>query len=121
SASLSGAISGRATRWREYLETAAGADVVAAVDDGSPALVSKGGYGYFACWADGGLLHNLMSHPAAGPGLPTATLPDFIRLRRAGNLTFAFNYGPDAWTIPEKHDFVLGGQEIAPFSLSAWR
>lgn len=96
-------------------------NVVATFDDGSPALVSQGNYAYLAYWADGELLGNLMSHLAAGLYLPTAALPDFIRLRSAGNLTFAFNYGPDAWTIPEERQFVLGDQEIAPFSLSAWK
>lgn len=121
SASLAGAITGPATRWREHLETATDADVVATFEDGSPALVSKGRYLYLACWAEGTLLGDLMSYLAISLDLQTTALPDFIRLRRAGNLTFAFNYGPDAWTVPGEREFVLGGREIAPFSLSAWK
>ncbi|NTI83818.1 beta-galactosidase [Agrobacterium rhizogenes] len=120
-ASLAGAVNGQATRWREHIETQSDATVVATFEDSAPALVSKGRYLYLACWADGALLGNLMSYLASSLDLSTTAIPDFIRLRRAGKLTFAFNYGPDAWTIPGEQDFVLGGQEIAPFSLSAWK
>ena len=120
-ASLAGAVNGQATRWREHIETQSDATVVATFEDGAPALVSKGRYLYLACWADGALLGNLMSYLASSLDLSTTAIPDFIRLRRAGKLTFAFNYGPDAWTIPGEQDFVLGEQEIAPFSLSAWK
>jgi beta-galactosidase len=121
SASLVGLVNGQATRWREHLETQSDTNVVSTFEDGSPALVSKGRYVYLACWADGALLGNLMSYLATSLDLQTTAMPDFIRLRRAGNVTFAFNYGPDAWTIPGEREFVLGGQEIAPFSLSAWK
>ncbi|MBB5575500.1 beta-galactosidase [Rhizobium paranaense] len=119
--SLSGAIDGQATRWREYIETAADAKVETTFEDGLPALVSKGRYRYLACWIEGAALQDLMQYLANGLDLQTVALPDFIRYRSAGELTFAFNYGPDAWSIPETQEFVMGGQQVPPFSLSAWR
>lgn len=121
SVSVAGAVNGQSTRWREDLEAQSDANVVAIFQDGGPALVSKGRYLYLACWADGDLLGSLMSYLSAKLDLQTTKLPDFIRLRRVGNLTFAFNYGPDAWTILGEREFVLGEQEITPFSLSAWK
>ncbi|MFS8055033.1 beta-galactosidase [Rhizobium sp. BR 317] len=119
--SLSGAIHGQATRWREYIETAADAKVEATFEDGLPALVSKGRYRYLACWIEGPSLRDLMQDLSNGLDLQTVALPDFVRYRSAGELTFAFNYGPDAWSIPETQEFVMGGQQVPPFSLSAWR
>ena len=39
---------------------------------------------------------------------------------RIGELTFAFNYGEEAWEGPEA-EYVLGTRHIGPQSLAAWR
>lgn len=121
SVSVVGAFIGQSTRWREYLEATADAVVEAVFEDGGPALISNGRYHYLACWIEGLPLTELMVHLANKTDMKAGMLPDAIRYRRAGNLTFAFNYGPDAWLVPEQQDFVLGGREIPPFSLSAWK
>jgi beta-galactosidase len=42
-------------------------------------------------------------------------LPADIRLRRRGGLTFAFNYGNDAWDVPSSlGSVVIGNQRLEP-------
>lgn len=61
-----------------------------------------------------------MAYLADAAGLVTERLPDHVRLRRRGELTFAFNYGEEAWEGPEA-EYVLGTRHIGPQSLAAWR
>ena len=111
---VTGEVAGAAIRWREWLDTAL--PVRARFADGYPALVGDERRLYLGCWPDATLLAALVELL-----LPeTPALPDTIRLRRRGDLTFAFNYGETAWQAPAGR-FVLGGPEVAPRSLAAWR
>ena len=115
-----GQISGQAQRWREWLVT--GLPVRASFADGAPALVHAGHRFYLACWPDEHLLAAtlrllLVDHA----GLSTVELPPHVRLRRRGDLTFAFNYGPHAWDGPPGADYRLGGPSVAPQDLACWR
>lgn len=116
---VSGAVTGSAIRWREYVE--AEGEVLATFANGDPALTVKGRHHYLACWADEALLSSLMVHLARQAGLSTVEIPDFIRLRRRGDLTFAFNYGTTDWACPAGADYVLGGPVLAPQQVAAWR
>ena len=92
---VAGAISGHAERWREVVETRA--ETLANFADGAPALVASDNYLYLACWPDAGALGSLMALLCRKAGLSTIALPADVRLRRRGDLTFAFNYGETPW------------------------
>jgi beta-galactosidase len=113
-------ISGRAERWREWLTTALPA--LASFADGTPALVQSGSRYYLGCWPDEDLLAATLEHLLVRhAGLPAIPLPPQVRLRRRGDLTFAFNYGPEPWQGPADADYLLGGPSLPPQDLACWR
>ena len=120
SEAVTGAVSGTAIRWREYVE-ANGAKVLATFAKGDPALTRHGKHVYLACWPDEALLTAVIGRLADAAKLETVPLPDTIRLRRRGGLTFAFNYGNAPWTAPALGRLVLGAQVMPPQSVSIWR
>jgi beta-galactosidase len=113
-------ISGQAERWREWLTTELA--TLASFANGTPALVQSGSRFYLACWPDQELLRTTLDHILARQAkLPVTALPSHVRLRRRGELTFAFNYGPEPWKCPESPDYLLGGADVAPQDLACWR
>lgn len=116
---VSGEVSGAAIRWRETVETSA--DVIARFSNGDPALTQNGNMLYLACWADETLLANVLSLVAEKAGLEPMPLPAHIRVRRRGDLTFAFNYGTEVWTVPEGANMVLGEKQLQPQAVAVWR
>jgi beta-galactosidase len=116
-----GSAAGAAERWRERIELIGSTEVDAHFADGDPALVRAGRWSYLACWPDATLLANVMRRTAARAGLPIETLPEGVRLRRRGNLTFAFNYGDEVFRAPSGSPFLLGGPEVGPSEVAIWR
>jgi beta-galactosidase len=53
--------------------------------------------------------------------LATIELPTEVRLRRRGDLTFAFNYGETPWRAPFSDKLLLGEPEVMPRSFSVWQ
>jgi beta-galactosidase len=114
------AVAGRAERWREWVST--GLAPVASFPDGTPALIRSGRRYYLACWPGEDLLTAALRQVlVADAGLPVLRLPAHVRLRRRGELTFAFNYGPDPWDGPADADYLLGGPAIPAQGLACWR
>ena len=108
-------------QWRERLEGDAAAS--AAYADGGTAAGAAGRWHYLGFWPDPGLLSDYLEPLLAARGAAIRRLPDTLRLRRRGDLTFAFNYGagPVHAPAPDGAEFVLGGPEIGPADLAAWR
>ena len=107
-----GKVSGKAERWREHIETAA--QVIASFENGDAALVANGKHHYLACWPDQTLIRKIVAFAAGKAKLKTIKLPEGIRLRRRGNLLFAFNYGSKNWKLPASGKLLLGGRELKP-------
>jgi len=118
SESVKGGVTGSAIRWRETVETSS--TVIATFENGDPALTENGNMLYLACWADETLLSSVIALAARKAALETTPLPEHIRIRRRGNITFAFNYGSEAWSIPDNVTILLGDRLIAPQSVAAW-
>jgi beta-galactosidase len=117
-----GAASGAAKRWRERIELTGAAEIDARFEDGDPALVRAGRWSYLACWPDAPLLANVLRAIAARAGLGVESLPEGVRLRRRGDLTFAFNYGDEIYVAPAPASrFVLGGRGVGPSEVAIWR
>jgi beta-galactosidase len=117
-AGVSGRVAGKVERWREHIESMA--DIVARFHDGKPAVVMTGKHVYIAGWPDAELRTALMQWAAKAAGLATLDLPEAVRIRRRGDLTFAFNYGDVAWTPPVSRGFLLGGPNVDPQDVAAW-
>jgi beta-galactosidase len=123
---LSDPVSGRAvgtvTRWRDHIEAMEPTVVEARFADGMPAVVRHGTRSYLGGWADFTLLTTLIEDMANRAHLATTPLPEGIRMRRRGDLTFAFNYGDRPWSAPvDPARIVLGSTAIAPSDLAIWR
>jgi beta-galactosidase len=114
-----GAVSGQAERWRELVETSA--ETLATFADGAPAFVANDNFFYLACWPDARTLAAVMRLTCRKAGLSTIELPAGVRLRRRGDLTFAFNYADTSWPAPLGDEPLIGDAIMAPRSFSVWR
>jgi len=113
SVSVSGAISGRAERWKENVE--AQGEVLARFDDEGPAVVANGRRLYAGFWPDAQALSALVRHGVTLAGLETVALPEAVRIRRRGDLVFVFNYGRDEWRAPALgNETLLGARDVPP-------
>ena len=84
-------------RWREKLEGSA--EVVESTQDGLPALLRAGGLHYLCGWPDAAALDRILTQLCHGADLPTHPMPHGLRRRRAGDVTFLFNYNPHEVTF----------------------
>ena len=109
-------------RWRETIE-AGDADVIATYEDGAPAAVRSGRSIYLATLTDDAFLLNLLVDLCAEADIAIIPLPPTLRLRRRGDLTFAFNLADTPARVPAPGDaeFVIGGSDIEPFGVAVWR
>ncbi len=110
-------------RWIEHVETGLTPEEVLA--DGRGIVFKSGALRYIAGWPDAALLDRLFRRMTAEAAIAVTPLPADIRLRRAGELCFAFNYGPEAIDLATCLDppesFVIGSQVLLPAGFAAWR
>ncbi len=108
--------------WRETIELLGG-ETTAQYEDGAPAMVRAGRVTYLATVTDDNLLCALFSNLCSEAGIATMTLPPTMRVKRRGDLTFAFNFAADAADAPapDGAEYVIGGAEIPGFGLAVWR
>lgn len=113
---------GIAVHWREHLSVANATRIDARFEDGWPAIVGSGKVRYVAAWLDHALHRALLRRAAHDAGVAVHALADGIRLRRRGNVMFAFNFGdaPADVPAPANASFVLGGPQIATGDVAAW-
>jgi beta-galactosidase len=108
--------------WAEAIETGEGVDVLGTFASGGPALVRRARRFYLGAWPSRELAIDLAQHVLDEAQVATIALPDDLRLRRRGGITFAFNYGSDSLNAPADASarYVSGGQQIAAHNLSVW-
>lgn len=118
---VTGAVSGEATLWREFIETSL--QPLARFADGEGAFYAAGRHHYLAGYPDAALLAAVVGHVVREAGLDPVALPRGLRLQRRGGLTFALNFGPETVEAPapEGATFVLGGRQVKPQDLAVWR
>lgn len=68
-------------------------------------------------------LDDIVGQAAADAGLAVTPLPEGVRIRRTGNLVFAFNYSSVTRTLPAGiiGDFLIGAASLAPGGVAAGR
>lgn len=114
------------TMWREEIEVdpqAGDVTILGHYEDGEPAIVRAGQAIYLASLTDRVFLTDFMESLCLEAGVPVTRLAGDLRLRRRGDLTFAFNYGSQAIDAPAPAEagFVIGGRQIAPRDVAVWR
>ena len=110
--------------WREAIELIGNeGEVIARYEDDTAAAVRAGHAVYVGTVTDDAYLTTLLAGLADEVGLSGQALPDTLRLRRRGDLQFAFNYAaePCAAPAPEGATFVIGGTTIPAYGVSVWR
>ena len=109
-------------RSRETIEAGA-CDILASYEDGAAAAVRSGRSIYLATLTDDSFLKNLLVDLCAEAGIAITPLPPTLRLRRRGELTFAFNLaGENARSpAPENASYVIGDAEIEAYGVAVWR
>lgn len=108
-------------RWFETVETAVAAEEV--LSDGRGIVFRYGNLRYIAGWPDTALLARLFARMANEAGIATTPLPGDLRLRRAGDLIFAFNYGLEP-VETETLSFgkpIIGDPICPPAGVVVWR
>jgi beta-galactosidase len=108
--------------WLEHVETALKPEW--ALHDGRGVLYRHGRVRYLAGVVDAAALRRLLAAIAGEAGLPVWALPPGLRLRRQGELCFAFNYSPEAVSLrglrPPECRLIIGTDELAPAGVAAW-
>jgi len=110
--------------WREFARAGKGVAVRLKSDDGHPVLIGQNRLHYIAGWPDDGLMQATVRQLAEEAGLKTHHMPEGVRLRRKGNLTFAFNYGNEDFDLGDigfQTDPILGERHIAPSGVTIFR
>ncbi len=109
------------TRWFEHVETDLAAQEV--LTDGRGVVYANGSLRYLAGWPDEALLARLFERMASEAAIEIVDLPADLRLRRAGEVTFAFNYGPDPIDLAVITDrpLIIGQTTLLSAGVGAWR
>ena len=107
--------------WREDLDTELAP--LAQFDNGQPAWVAHNGWHYLATWPEPALFDAVAAAVVAEAGLTPHTLNLDVRIRTRDGVRFAFNYAAETRPAPAPRgaDFLLGGPELPPAGVSAWR
>ncbi|MFM0009434.1 beta-galactosidase [Paraburkholderia sediminicola] len=114
---------GVALHWREHVRANGETTVGAQFDDTWPAILSHGRVRYVAGWLSHALHREVLQQAANDAGIETQYLTDGLRIRRRGDLTFAFNFGPEPVQAPAPANatFVLGHSELKTGDVCAWK
>ncbi len=111
--------------WRENLETDAKVLASFAGDyrPGAAALIERRNFRYLGCLAKKPLLDKIIADFCEWSGLELLTPLSDVRVRRRGDLCFAFNYGPTEAKAPapDGSAFLLGGPSLPPAGVAAWQ
>jgi beta-galactosidase len=110
-----------AKAWRETIRSEL--EPVAGFTDGGGAWWRRGRIDYLATRPGEAFLDHVLSDAANRAGLATVSLPEGVRVRRRGGLAFAVNYAPETQATPAPigAEYVLGGPQLPPASVAAWR
>jgi beta-galactosidase len=107
--------------WLEHVETEIEPEW--ATDAGRGICYRTGRIRYLAACPDSNLLNAIFGQMAGDAGLERFPLPEGVRLRRMGKLTFAFNYADEAvlLPLPSGAEMLVGTGELKPAEAAVWR
>ncbi|WP_448520979.1 beta-galactosidase [Pseudothermotoga sp.] len=107
--------------WKEWIETNLKPE--ATWKEGKAALVRNNNYYYLGFWPSETFLLDFFELVASEVGLNPIKLAAGIRIRRRGNLVFAFNYTNTTQKIPvlPEVQFLVGAPELRPYDVAIWK
>ncbi len=111
----------RVEHWLEHVETAL--QPLYETYDGRGLCYRSGRYHYLAGCPDEALLDRIMEQAVLAAGLAPQKLPEGVRIRRNGDLFFAFNYASSAVTLPLPDDaeLLVGQAQLEAAGVAVWR
>ena len=111
---------GSVGQWIEHIESALEPEW--STDSGHGICYRNGALRYLAACADMPLLKTVFSRMAHEAGLSVNILHEDIRIRRNGNLAFAFNYGRQSTAFRPSDDaqLILGNLELEAAGIAVW-
>ncbi len=109
--------------WCEELEINPDVEVLARYDDKGPAIVRQDAVTYIGATLEDNGLQHVLKGVCESTGVTTFSLPDDLRVRQRGDLTFAFNYAEVERELPTANDaeFLIGSTPLAPRDVAVWR
>jgi beta-galactosidase len=109
------------SRWLEEIETALPAEDRLA--DGRGVVFAAGRARYVATWPEPALLDRLVARLSAEAGLAAQLLPEGVRIRRAAEVGFAFNYSAASapTPLPAGAQLIRGALALPPAGVAVWR
>ena len=108
-----------AVRWREKIRT--DIEAVAEFSDGWGFYYCKDRYHYLNACLDEDSLIRFMNARLEQSGITTTPCGEGLRIRRRGELTFAFNYGPEPVQIDAGHSYLVGSSSLGVADVAVWR
>ena len=111
-------IKGNFSVWREHGLTSGVSEGKAS--DGMAVLTSGNQGSYICGWPDQKLLNAVMRNQMQLAGLDVVELPEYLRVRRRGDLLFFTNYGSQEVSIPEVYqgNLLLGKRTLSQADIS---
>ena len=111
-------INGNFSVWREHGLTSGVSEGKAS--DGMAVLTSGNQGSYICGWPDQKLLNAVMRNQMQLAGLDVVELPEYLRVRRRGDLLFFTNYGSQEVSIPEVYQgkLLLGKRTLSQADIS---
>jgi beta-galactosidase len=108
------------TLWKEWVESEL--KPVAKFADGKGAIYAHKNLHYMAFYPNPELLAAYLAELAVGAGLNVTSMPEGLRIRNNGKLSFAFNYSAKTQTvpIPKGKKVLLGGRSLKPYDVAIW-
>jgi beta-galactosidase len=110
--------------WREFVETGPQCETLLRAGDGHALLLRQGSIHYLAGWPDPQAMVPIVGALVENAGIAIMHLPEGLRLRRAGDLLFGFNYGPEPVDIAPfvgQGDYLLGQAILPPSGVACLR
>jgi beta-galactosidase len=111
--------SGVVSLWLENVEADIAPEV--STDSGRGICYRHGAIRYIAGCADATLLGDIHECAATDAGLATIKLADGVRVRRDGDLLFAFNYGNEQADAPADGEIIVGQAQMVPAGVTVKR
>ena len=113
---------GHLVSWREFCEPGDACRTVIGTADGWPALLAQDRLHYLAGWPDDEAADLVLAALARETRLTTTTLPEGVRMRRAGPLAFFVNYSDRTVDIGDRVGsgrFLIGSSSLEPSGVAA--
>ncbi|MFN7056616.1 beta-galactosidase [Hyphomonas sp.] len=110
--------------WKERIETIA--EVRGWFEDRAPAYSVSGNFHYLAFWLDEDSWIALLRQIFESLGIDHVETGPDLRLVKAGQMMFAFNYGPDTEDLgargigPEDETWIIGAQCLPAAGVAVW-